>query len=120
MCRLVAVDDGSRIRRMVLRLPVSCGGRRLARRGERSFGSGWHGRRFLDLADHRTDGRSFGREAGRCDVVPAIAELPELDGFGFASGEGLPSLDLRAITAHPDGSVWVATNAGLARTEPAA
>ena len=53
-------------------------------------------------------------------MVPAIAELPELDGFGFASGEGLPSLDLRAITAHPDGSVWVATNAGLARTEPAA
>jgi len=38
----------------------------------------------------------------------------------FGLEEGLPSLDLRAITAHPDGSVWVATNAGLARIAPGA
>jgi len=38
----------------------------------------------------------------------------------FGLEEGLPSLGFRAITAHPDGGVWVATNAGLARIAPGA
>jgi len=49
----------------------------------------------------------------RIDVVTGAATR-------FGLEEGLPSLSFRAVTAHPDGSVWVATNAGLARIEPGA
>ena len=36
----------------------------------------------------------------------------------FTTEDGLPSLGFRDIAAHPDGSVWVATDSGLVRLAP--